>query len=234
MIVRIALVLALLMGTAQAGPWCGGYETWTEAENVPAGGTIVRYVRDRWYGGKLDRRAKAIPVTATLDGKRVALRIRTARIPDGLVQWITLPRRTGALEISERILGTPSVVTSYTIVDDWQRPDAITATATRELNTGPYQFTGDVAALHLSGDPVALTVKSKRGTVTVPVQDRTAKLGKITCGWVENVPLADLEAGTKLTITATLADGSTMPVEGLDNPFVAPPRVDPPGVRKAD
>jgi hypothetical protein len=71
-------------------------------------------------------------------------------------------------------------------------------------------------------------VKSKRGTFHVVPDERVAGLGKIACGFAENIPVADLEAGTKLTVTAILADGSKMPVEGLDSPFVLPPMADEP------
>lgn len=218
---------------------------------LPVSPTIAMHVEDAYYNGRREKNAKPPRFHATIDGKRVTVTTRDKDTADGLVRFIKInSKRTGKLELWTRnpYDKSTSVAATYTITKDWMEPATASANVSRVLDTrlGPYRWLGHQAAVRVDVPAIAFTVrwrrddKSRWQTSTVPasinsdmVHEPTyaraphwgaseALIGQRMCGMINTVPLADLEHGIDVKLTATLPNGRTIDVAGLETLTIPP------------
>lgn len=239
------LLIALPAGEApraSAGPWCGGHTGWAPAPSstLPRRPRIVFWRQDTRSGARLPR----IGVRATIGGARVEVATRDVRAGDVTLRFIEV-RSDAAGELrldldDEGVVvhdrheahGIPHEAATYTI-GPWARPRP-TATIGRYHLPKATARTAHFAGLAVGVDApaIAFAVRWRRDaasawrSLTLPAVWHeglaTARIGQTECA-ADDVPLALLERGIELELTATLPDGTTARVEGLPGRVVVPP-----------
>jgi hypothetical protein len=250
----IAVVLVLLARTAGAGKWCGYTEpTWAPAgKTVPRHphlvfhrGLVLWALRDK-YPTHLEH------VVAKIDGTPV--RVKVSDVTAGGVQLASLEvlsERTGKLEISLTAVHSREYFGEqaerewkgeFTIDPDWRAPSATSPVVTRyriargsENPEAPNQPDTYAHGVQIATDlpAIAFTARWRRDdkdtwrTISLPAIERggraTARLGETTCT-AATVPLAFLERGIELELTAQLPDGKQVAIP-LPRPLVVPKTV---------
>jgi hypothetical protein len=228
------LLLALGVATpAVAGPHCGGLSGWSPVgATVPPRAQLVLWQQDTTIlptgSPYYIRRPK---LSATIDGKKVAIRTRHVRTRDVVLWFIDVQsKRTGKLELHDGD-GAQAAVKSYTIDPEW-KPGDLQATTWRYSEGSTRMANRRYEGLAIAVDgAIAFKVRWRRDaddpwrSLMLPAVDRngtsTAMLGETDCQ-TDDVPVAFLEHGIELDVTALLPDGSTKHVAGLDGRVVLP------------
>jgi len=236
------LVLALLAAPVDAGPWCGGGESWGPVgKTIPVRAHLVYARSTRYYAGK-PAGEKLTGVKATINGKPVKLRVKEVKTNGELLRFIdVLSDATGTLKLtySTSTGDDPSLdenVHEYTIDPAWKAPDPSDATLTRYHQLYMGERRGDTkqydgADIKLDAPAIAFTLRWRRDakdtwrTLQLPVEDAggmsAVRFGQTACA-ADTVPLAFLERGVELELKALLVDGTSRNVSGLPSPFVLP------------
>ena len=226
------VAILILSRHVAAGPYCGGDSGWAPAAgSVPRHPQLVFWQQDSSILPKgRAYRINQPKLAATIDGKRVALRFRTVRSRDIVVRFIDVASdRTGTLVITD---GSADPGT-FTIDPSWHVAKPHAATSRYDL------MSTRMASRHYDGlaiavdRAIAFRVRWRRDardewrTLLLPAVDRsgtsTALLGETNCQ-TDDVPIALLERGIELDVSAILPDGSTQHVEGLEGRVVLPSR----------
>jgi hypothetical protein len=242
--VKIALALGIfwMAGTATAGPWCSsdsGYAPQV-GTTLPVHPRVIVFMGDKFYASKVSKRATTAKVTATIDGKKVPVAIKTARVGNQVIQTIEIKSdKTGELVVKT---GKDDEAT-WTISSEWAAPEKINATVSRYHRDRLLERHAWYDGANLKLDQPALTLRAKWRrdskdtwrTVVVPVMTDThdltlpgdAKappetivlLGESRCG-ADTIPRDLLEQGIELEATVLLPNGKEAAVAGLPSPVV--------------
>ena len=227
---RAAIVVVLVLGhaAAVAGPYCGGRAGWAPAgATVPPRAHVVFWQQD---SSILPRgrayRVKRPKLSATIDGKKVAIRTRQVRTRDVVLWFVEVQsKNAGTLVLREGDDAAQGTSRTYTIDPEWKAGEMRAATSRyHEQSTRMAQRTYEGLAIAVEG-AIAFKVRWRRDAddrwraLTLPAVERdgvsTAMLGQTDCQ-SDDVPVALLERGVELDVSALLPDGSTKHVTGLD------------------
>jgi hypothetical protein len=227
--IGIALAgLALGLGGAHAGPYCGGTSGFGEwaippGSKLPRHPTIALVAEDsstlQRHGSK-EHPSGFSRIAATLNGKPVRLRIRDVRASHATVRLVEVVSSTaGSLRLFyPDAPDAPQLGIDYAIVDDARSP-AVTAASSRFHTIKTRMMTIDRDGLALAFDAPALIAhviwrKPDAGwqSLVVPIISRPtgraeAWIGETDC-WPEEIPLGMLESGIDMKITLELPDRS--------------------------
>jgi hypothetical protein len=246
---RPILVTAIALSThaAAAGPWCGEVSgAWAPTTaSLPRHPHLI-YFRDHQHYGSKQFSTHLEHVRATIDGKPVKIRVSDVTVGEHQLAVLEVQsERTGKLAISlnqfhgddypgeeyatdhERI---------YQIVSDWKTPVAdapkVTRYHKRSWGMGPrmtHDYDGATIATNLPA--IEFDARWRRDALDdwhamrLPAvadgDHATVSLGETQCG-APTIPLALLERGLELELTAQLPDGTQVAIP-LPNPFVLPP-----------
>lgn len=241
LVVLLAVVLATTR-TAAAGRWCHGGDDYapTAGSTLPVHPRVIKTTGDTLFEGKLSKRARAPKITATIDGKKVPISIKTTRIRSQVIQTIEIKSdKTGELVVK----AGKDDEASWTISSEWTAPEKVNASVSRyhvDRMIDNYSWY-DGAQLTLDQPALTLRAKWRRDsedkwrTVTVPVilkKDESilvpgrkpappaiaALLGETACDDAL-IPVEFLERGVEIEATALLPNGKEVPV-ALPNPLV--------------
>lgn len=256
----MAILVGALTRPVEAGPYCGMLNTFAPASEaqLPISPTIALHVEDAYYNGRRERNAQPHAFYATIDGKRVAVTTMDKDTADGLVRFIKVKsKKAGKLELWTRdpYSKETSVAATYTITKDWTAPTSASAVVSRMRDTrlGPYKWLGHAAAVRVDVPAIAFTLRwraddTKRwqtSTIPAAINDdmeyepyrraaqwgaSQALIGQRMCGMINTVPLPTLERGIEVQVTATLPNGRTIAIAGLDTLTIPP---EPPAPAKA-
>jgi len=247
----VLLVLVASTSVAAAGPYCfadGGFAP-LEGSTLPVKPRVVVFMGDTFYASKVSKKAAQSKVTATIDGKKVPVAIKSQRVGNQVIQSIDIKSdKTGELVVK---MGKDDEA-SWTIASEWTAPEKVNATVSRyRLDRAMRNYSWYEGA-RLTLDQPALTMrakwrrdaKDKWHTVVVPIMttrssfvdveavlnDRkdgkkpppptaAALLGEVRCG-TDTIPVNLLEQGVEIEATVMLPNGKEVPVAGLPNPVI--------------
>lgn len=228
----LIIAIAISWSTAEAGPYCYnevGLAPYDGAE-LPVSPTIAFAMHDQLYGGYRWKRAELPKLTATIDGKPVAISWDDNPIPDGVLRYIKIrSTATGKLELWRTFPygdGKPSVQATYTIKKDWEpAAPVLSASGRKDNNLGPYYWIEDYLGLDVSVPAISYAIKWRTPggawhSLLLPVHTSDHKtegrIGEQLCGMTENVPIKTLATGIELELRVLLPSGRLLPV--IDTP----------------
>ena len=217
-----------------------------EATTLPVSPTIAFATEDQYYNGKRQSRARPMAITATIEGKPVSIRTRDAKTPDGVIRFVTVrSTATGKLAIWTRdpLTKQKVIAAEYAIARDALRPTATTAAVRRAYDTrlSYYYHVGSQVAVRVDAPAIAFLMKWRHGTggwrqlsipATIDGDHSEARVGSTICGFSENLPADALDDGVEAKLTATLPDGTSIPVTQVPERLALPP-ADPEELRGA-
>jgi hypothetical protein len=239
----VALMLIVTARSAEAGPWCGGFDWFAPAKEtvLPVSPLIAQNIDDTYYGGDRDHKNKPQAFIATIDGKRVTYKTQDVRTKEGVIRLIRITsKKTGTLElrtVEPAFDEKHYLLASYTISKDAPAIEApsISISHGQDTRISVYNRIGELAVLRTDAPAVMFTLRWRRDAddewrvrpleawIDYEIQKSEAHVGGSMCGMVENVPVAFLEKGVEAELTAKLVDGRDVAIE-LPKPFVMPPR----------